>query len=111
MSGSRLRPYRAILSARFRMLLQYRAAALAGLWTMSQYPLEIYRPWFRRFFLVVIPLGCIGYLPGLAILGRADPLGTSLPLQWIAPLAGPLFLLICLQAWRFGVRHYQSTGS
>lgn len=33
MSGSRLRPYRAILSARFRMLLQYRAAALAGLWT------------------------------------------------------------------------------
>lgn len=33
MSRSRLRPYRAILSARFRMLLQYRAAALAGLWT------------------------------------------------------------------------------
>jgi hypothetical protein len=59
----------------------------------------------------VIPRGCIGYLPGLAILGRADPLGTSLPLQWMAPLAGPLFLLICLQAWRFGVRHYQSTGS
>ena len=28
-----LGPYRAILSARFRMLLQYRAAALAGLWT------------------------------------------------------------------------------
>jgi ABC-2 type transport system permease protein len=79
--------------------------------TMSQYPLEIYRPWFRRFFLVVIPLGCIGYLPGVAILGRPDPLGTPLPLQWMAPLAGPIFLLICLQAWRFGVRHYQSTGS
>ncbi len=29
----RLRPYRAILSARFRMLLQYRAAAIAGVWT------------------------------------------------------------------------------
>ena len=28
-----MRPYLAILSARFRMLLQYRAAALAGLWT------------------------------------------------------------------------------
>ena len=28
-----LRPYRAIVSARFRMLLQYRAAAVAGLWT------------------------------------------------------------------------------
>jgi ABC-2 type transport system permease protein len=31
--GNRLRPYAAIVSARFRMLLQYRAAALAGLWT------------------------------------------------------------------------------
>src|SRR5262245_47257925 len=28
-----MRPYIAILSARFRMLLQYRAAALAGIWT------------------------------------------------------------------------------
>ena len=45
--------------------------------TMSQYPLEIYRPWFRRFFIFVIPLGCINYLPGVAILGRPDPLGTS----------------------------------
>ena len=79
--------------------------------TMSQYPLDIYRPWFRRFFLVVIPLGCVGYLPGVAILGRPDPLGTPLLLQWMAPLVGPIFLLICLQAWGFGVRRYQSTGS
>ena len=33
MIGQRLRPYRAILSARFRMLLQYRAAAIGGIWT------------------------------------------------------------------------------
>jgi len=32
-SERRFRPYRAILTARFQMLLQYRAAALAGLWT------------------------------------------------------------------------------
>jgi ABC-2 type transport system permease protein len=29
----RLRPYAAVVNARFRVLLQYRAAALAGLWT------------------------------------------------------------------------------
>jgi ABC-2 type transport system permease protein len=29
----RLAPYRAVIGARFRMLLQYRAAAIAGLWT------------------------------------------------------------------------------
>jgi ABC-2 type transport system permease protein len=79
--------------------------------TMSQYPLDIYRPWFRRFFLFVIPLGCVSYLPVVAVLGRPDPLGTPLALQWIAPLAGPIFLLMCLQVWRVGVRHYQSTGS
>jgi ABC-2 type transport system permease protein len=79
--------------------------------TMSQYPLEIYRPWFRRFFLFVIPLGCVSYLPGVAILGRPDPLGTPVPLQWVAPLMGPVFLAMCLQVWRVGVRHYQSTGS
>jgi viologen exporter family transport system permease protein len=79
--------------------------------TMSQYPLEIYRPWFRRFFIFAIPLGCINYLPAVAILGRPDPPGTPVPLQWMAPLVGPIFLLLCLQVWKVGVRHYQSTGS
>jgi ABC-2 type transport system permease protein len=79
--------------------------------TMSQYPVEIYRPWFRRFFTFVIPLACVNYFPGVAILGRQDPLGTSIAFQRLAPLAGPLFLLLALQVWKFGVRHYRSTGS
>jgi ABC-2 type transport system permease protein len=79
--------------------------------TMSQYPVAIYRPWFRKFFTFVIPLACINYLPGVAILGRSDPLGTTATMQWLAPLAGPVFLLICFQFWKFGVRHYRSTGS
>lgn len=79
--------------------------------TMSQYPLSIYRPWFRNFFTFVIPIGCINYFPGVAILGRGDPLGTPVALQWLAPLAGPLFLLVCLQVWKLGVRHHRSTGS
>lgn len=78
---------------------------------MSQYPLSIYRRWFRGFFTVVIPLACINYFPGLAILGREDPLGTARAFQCLAPLAGPSFLVICLQLWKIGVRHYRSTGS
>jgi ABC-2 type transport system permease protein len=45
-----LRPYRAIVSARFRMLLQYRAAALAGLWTQIFFGLVllmIYEAFYR----------------------------------------------------------------
>ena len=78
---------------------------------MSQYPIAIYRPWFRRFFTFVIPLACVNYFPGVAVLGRPDPLGTSLVFQWVAPVAGPIFLLMALQCWKVGVRHYQSTGS
>ena len=78
---------------------------------MSQYPLPIYRRWFSRFFTFVIPLGCIDYFPAIAILGRDDPLGYSAAFHWLSPLAGPLFLLIALQAWKIGVRHYRSTGS
>lgn len=79
--------------------------------TMSQYPLAIYRGWFRGLFTFAIPLGCVCYFPGVAILGRAEPLGTPAIVGWIAPLAGPVFLALCLGVWRLGVRHYRSTGS
>jgi ABC-2 type transport system permease protein len=79
--------------------------------TMGQYPVSIYRSWFRQVFTYVVPLACVSYLPGVAILGRPDPLGTPVIWQWLAPLAGPVFLVVCLQVWRFGVRHYRSTGS
>jgi len=74
--------------------------------TMSQYPLAIYRSWLRELFTYGIPLACVNYLPGLAILGRSDSV-----VDWLAPLVGPVFLAICFQIWRFGVRHYRSTGS
>ena len=77
----------------------------------GQYPLSIYRPWFRRFFTFVVPLACISYYPALAILERPDPLGAPLWFQYLAPGIGILFLLLCLQLWKIGVRHYRSTGS
>ena len=78
---------------------------------MSQYPVTIYRPWFRQFFTFVIPLACVNYFPVLAILHREDPLGSPEAFQWLAPLAGVAFLMVALQVWKFGVRRYRSTGS
>ena len=54
----------------------------------TQFPLSIYRPWFRGIFTFVFPLGAVSYFPALAILGKADPLGSPL---W--------FLLVCLRVW------------
>ena len=78
----------------------------------AQYPLSIYRPWFRKFFTFVVPLASVSYFPALAILGRDDSaLDSPRWFQCSAPLIGIIFMLISLQVWKFGVRHYRSTGS
>lgn len=77
----------------------------------AQFPVTIYRPWFRAIFTFVIPLATINYFPLHAILNLKDSLGSTPLLQWMSPLAGFLFLLVCLQAWRYGVKRYSSTGS
>ena len=77
----------------------------------TQYPLSIYEPWFRKVFTYVVPLGCVSYFPALAIMGRPDPLGSSLLFQYLSPLVGIGFLVVALQVWKVGVRHYRSTGS
>lgn len=77
----------------------------------TRYPLSIYRTWFQRFFTFIIPLAAINYFPVLAILGRSDPLGMPDVFHYTSPIIGLLFLLISLRIWRFGVRHYCSTGS
>ena len=77
----------------------------------AQFPVTIYRPWFRAIFTFVIPLATINYFPIHALLNLNDPLGSTRWLQWMSPVAGLVFFLVSLQFWRFGVRHYTSTGS
>ncbi|MEK7767148.1 MAG: ABC-2 family transporter protein [bacterium] len=77
----------------------------------GQYPVAVYRPWFRRFFTYVVPLAAVTYFPAVAILGRTDPLGSSPLFQDFSPLLGIAFMIAALQVWRFGVRRYRSTGS
>ena len=46
-----------------------------------EYPLNVYAAWFRNFLIFVVPVGCVTYLPMLAAMGRADPLGSP---AWFA---------------------------
>ncbi len=77
----------------------------------AQFPLSIYKRWFRRFFTFIVPLACINYFPTLSILDRAGPMGFPQWVSYLSPALGAAFLLVCLQVWKFGVRHYRSTGS
>ena len=77
----------------------------------AQFPLSLYNGWLRGALTYVVPLACVAYFPILLILGRADPLGTPAWFGAIAPIAGFVFLGVAFVGWRFGVRHYVSTGS
>ena len=75
---------------------------------MAQYPLDIYKKWLTRFFTFVIPFGCVNYLPLMYLLDKVK--GHDI-LYMLTPLAGMAFIFPSLLIWRFGVRHYRSTGS
>ena len=77
----------------------------------AQYPIAVYRRFFRRFFMFVVPLGSVCYFPAVNIIGKVDPLGAPPLVGWLSPLAGVLFLSAALLFWKLAVRRYTSTGS
>jgi ABC-2 type transport system permease protein len=74
----------------------------------GQYPMSIYNWKFRFLFTYIIPLACVGYYPVAILLGH-EPLPLIFGL--LAPFAGIVFLLLACKFWKYGVVHYQSTGS
>jgi ABC-2 type transport system permease protein len=77
----------------------------------AQYPMTIYRSWFRALLTFVLPVACVSYLPALVILDRPVPRGVPAVLGWASPLVGVLFFLLATRLWRVGERRYLSTGT
>ncbi len=78
---------------------------------MQSYPMHIYPRWMRTFFTFVVPAIFLNYYPTMFILDLPDRLGMPWFAPYLAPLAGSGVLLVAIAFWRFGIRHYQSTGS
>lgn len=72
----------------------------------GKYPLDVYGKRVLQFATVLVPYALIQYYPLQYILGR-----TANPIYIFLPLAAVLFPLPCYGLWRFGVRHYKSSGS
>lgn len=72
----------------------------------GKYPLDIYGKRVLQLATVIVPYALIQYYPLQYILGRA-----ANPVYIFLPLLAVLFLLPCYGLWRFGVRHYKSSGS
>lgn len=78
---------------------------------LISYPMHIYPDWLRSFFTFILPAALLNYYPALYFLDKPDPLGMPTALRFLSPVAGLLVLLISLIIWRFGIHHYQSTGT
>lgn len=78
---------------------------------LAQYPIHIYRRWFRTIFIWLIPVGFVIYYPTLIILDKPDPLGFAAAAPVVGPLLTVAFVLVVGWLWRQGVNHYHSTGS
>ena len=77
----------------------------------ATYPLTVFGAGVRRIFAYGLGLGFVAYLPALGLLGKADPLGLPEWLRWCSPVAALGWVLAARFCWRFGIRHYGSTGS
>ncbi|HEY43961.1 MAG TPA: ABC transporter permease [Anaerolineae bacterium] len=78
---------------------------------MMSYPMHIYQDWMRRFFTFIVPAIFLNYYPALYFLDK--PALQELPYfaPFLSPIAGFGVLFFALRFWRFGIRHYQSTGT
>lgn len=72
----------------------------------AQYPLNIYPKAIGILLTWFIPYGFASFYPSAHLMGLE--IGW---LAWLAPLVAAILLLIAYQVWKFGLRHYASTGS
>jgi ABC-2 type transport system permease protein len=77
----------------------------------TSYPINVYSGLFRRVFAYSLGFAFVAYYPALGLLGRPDPLGLPGWVVWSTPLVAGAAVAVATLAWRFGVRHYRSTGS
>jgi ABC-2 type transport system permease protein len=82
-------------------------AILAWMNQFGSYPITIFSLPLRFLFTWLLPYAMMGFYPAAFLLRGGEYQLYGL----LAPLVGAAFLGLSLLAWRFGLRHYQSTGS
>lgn len=73
---------------------------------LTQYPLDIYQKWVRRFFTYILPIALVNYYPLLYVIEKTDN-----RLYMFLPAISIFFAIPCYIVWRIGLRKYKSTGS
>jgi ABC-2 type transport system permease protein len=79
--------------------------------SLLQYPLTVFPKQLALGLTFVLPIAFANWYPCLYILGRHDTTGLPHWLELASPVAALVMVVVTTAAWRFGVRHYTSTGS
>lgn len=110
------------LSGGFIFIALNLMASVSGFWLMdsvpvtrvvfemnefAKYPLTIYPRVVGIVLTALIPYGFASFYPATFLMGR----GSHPALGWGAPLVAAVLMALGLVVWRFGLRHYSSTGS
>ena len=77
----------------------------------AQYPMSIYKKWFQKIFIFIIPIGSTAFFPLLVVLDKWEGYIHNPWLAGLAPLLGIIFFVATLILFRVGVKYYKSTGS
>ncbi len=73
----------------------------------TEYPLEIYNKYIKVFLTFILPIAFINYFPVSALLNK----GVWTSLQYLSPLVAIISFAVAYSFWKFGLKHYSSTGS
>lgn len=111
-----------VLSGGFIFIALNLMTSVSGFWLMdsvpvtrvvfemhefAKYPLTIYPRFIGVLLTAIIPYGFASFYPASYLLGREQSPG----LVGGAPLVAAVLMMIALAVWRFGLRHYSSTGT
>jgi ABC-2 type transport system permease protein len=77
---------------------------------LTQYPIDIYSAWARRFLAYLVPMAFVSYFPALYVLDKQDPLDLPRFLQFSSPAVAIVAAVVAGLIWRVAVRHYRSAG-
>lgn len=73
----------------------------------GKFPITVYDRLVQFIITWILPFAFVSYYPGLVLLGKH---GTVPWLGYMAPLAGPIMVLIASAIWRHSLQRYQGTG-
>jgi ABC-2 type transport system permease protein len=77
---------------------------------LTQYPIDVYSAWARRFLAYFVPMAFVSYFPALYVLDKEDPLGLPRFLEFSSPVVAVVAACVAGLIWQAAVRRYRSAG-